>query len=211
MPVVKLSEINLTGGSAFPYITLKSGTNQIRFLSPDPYERYVHWINESQKTVPCVGKENCTYCNDGLKIQKKFCFAVIDRVKQAEQSNENEKTYVGVLEVGWKVLESLVAFHTDEDLGDITEYDIKIKKTGEGTNTVYTCIPGTKKTKLTNEEKLKVVEIFGDLKNISETLGDLYEGRAEDKGDKSKTIKKDEDIVEDQIEEVDIADDDLPF
>jgi len=103
------------------YMRLEQGDNRVRIVS-EPY-KFKREFPTSDQPV------------------QRYGWAVIDRA-------DGELKY---LEVGPMIFGQIVALNEDEDYGDPTTYDLKIKKTGEMLETRYTVIPG-KIEELTREE-----------------------------------------------------------
>lgn len=136
--------IKSTGsGEATPYVKLQTGENRMRVVGL-PYEVEVHWedtVDGQKKRIVCLGV-GCPICKAGHVPQKKFQVLVIDRT-------DNK---LKILEGGNSIFRQIKDYAMDEDFGDPTKYDIKIKKEGSGRETKYTIMASPKKSELTQEE-----------------------------------------------------------
>lgn len=154
------------------YMGLLEGTHQIRCLDAEPVSRWTHWIPQANAgkgyTVNCAGKD-CPVCAEikaakakkapaKMNSRKLHLMNVIDRasgeVKLIDKGN-------GLFEALYGIYEELKA-----DNGDLTNYDLKIRVSGSGKDTVYTPIPMPVKP-LTKDEK--ALEKY-DREKLSESL-----------------------------------------
>jgi len=138
------------------FLKLENGENKIRLVSIfEP--RGTHFIQGEKKSYPCIGKEQCFYCQQGLEPNVKYLVHVIDR--------KNGKFKLA--ELGYSVISQLKEFRTNSDYAfdEIPPYDITILKKGESLKTEYTVIPARTNVLLTAAEteevsKLKSLEDF---------------------------------------------------
>jgi len=172
------------------------GENKIRVLTA--YEAYgSHWVNEGKKgrSYICIGKDNgCKYCKEGSKPTAKFLYWILDR-KDGE---------IKLAETGYSVVKQLgeLAMSDDWKFIGAPDYDVNIKKTGEGLETKYTVMPSPKRSKLTKEEQ----DIFD---KTATPIEDIIEKMKEKAGKPSDTIDIDKEGKEDEDDDVNI--DSIPF
>lgn len=168
------------------YASCKSGANgaplthQYRVLDEQPYSRGVHWIQAANAgkglSVDCI-KKDCPACakmkalkasgNAGRNLtwRKMHAINVLDRA-----TNE-----VQMLDKGNSLFEALVGLL--EEVGDLRNYDVKIRVSGEGTDTTFTPIPMPPKPLTPDEkalEKYNFDEIF--IKVTPDQMQQLLDG-----------------------------------
>jgi len=154
------------GTGNIDFLRLESGSNQVRVVGK-PSEIQVHWeksVDGSTKKVLCLGVD-CPLCKVGRTPTLRYQVQVIDR------SDGNVK----VLEGGKAIFNAIKAYAVDQDYGDPTMYDLKIKKEGVGRDTRYTVVASPKKTPLTDDEnslveEAKTLEEINKAKNIDEIM-----------------------------------------
>ena len=140
-----------TGGSGegTPFIKLQSGPNQMRIVGL-PYETEIHWeeaVDDSKKRIVCSGA-GCPICKEGHLPQKKFQVLVIDRADKK----------LKILEGGTSIFKQIKDLAMDPDYGNPKNYDIKIKKEGQGRETKYSVLASPNKSSLTQEEEALLAE-----------------------------------------------------
>lgn len=105
-------------------------TAMIRFVDKAPTVRWTHWLVKAKRTVTCLG-EGCPVCAKRESLGKdeapkfagnsrKCAFNIIDRTDNSMK----------IFDQGVTITKQLKEFL--EEVGDITTYDIKIKKTSDG-------------------------------------------------------------------------------
>jgi len=115
-----------------------------------------NWENETNGTNEEVPQ--CPLCLAGTsekmkKVGVQFFALAIDR----------KTGKLGVLKQGIMLFKIIMAMAHDEDWGDLSQYDIKVTKTGEGKETKYSALGVPNKTPLTDEEKKMIEESDIDL------------------------------------------------
>ena len=82
---------------------------------------------------------------------------------------------IKILEQGNSLFSQIKGYVADEEYGDPTKYDIKIKKEGSGKETRYTAIASAKKSDLTPEE-LEQLEQLPPLSEVNKakTVEEIY-------------------------------------
>jgi hypothetical protein len=111
------------------FIRLKDGEKVNGVFRGDPYEYYLHWIEN--KSVECAGKESCIHCWAGDKARFRFKLNLICKVDGVWIAR--------ILEQGWSVYEALRDLH--ENGYDLEQTAVSISRSGEGTSTKYTVLP----------------------------------------------------------------------
>jgi len=143
------------GGSGF--FKIKAGQNRVRIVSEyEPFGN--HYIKEEKKSYTCSGKEECKYCKAGLKPGLRFLIWIIDR----------EDNDIKIAQFGYMIISQIKELAVSEDwkFDSVPDYDMTIKKEGEGLATEYFVQPTPNKSPLTEEEKSLVLDKVKDLKEI---------------------------------------------
>lgn len=138
-----------------PFLKLEPGINQIRIVGK-PFQVDIHWekgLDGSNKKVVCPGA-GCPVCKAGHVPMARFQVLAINR-----KTNKVE-----ILEGGPKIFGEFKNFAMDQDYGDPTKYDFKIKKEGSGRETKYSVIAAPQKRDLTAEE----MELVNNSKSLTE-------------------------------------------
>lgn len=154
----------------------ESGDNRVRILSE--FEVYgFHWDNKTKKGGICVNKENgCRFCEAGTKVTPKFLVWVIDRKPGGDG--------VTVAQFGYSIIKQIGELAKSEDwkFDRLPDYDITIRKKGEGLETEYFVQPTPTRRPLTEEEmgqakeKMKpLADIIGKMKEKIESGGSSAE------------------------------------
>jgi len=143
-----------TGPSNF--MKLKVGENRIRIASQTFHFKKHGFKSEGKYSSKICQGEGCPYCLQGNEPKNRYAWTVIDR----------EDGQVKILEVGWQIYGQLLAYAKDEDYGELTGYDIKIKRTGEGLETEYSVVASPKKSEITDEEKQAIIDAKIDLEKV---------------------------------------------
>lgn len=146
------------------FLSFPTGITNIRILDPEPFTRWTHWVPSARRSVTCPGR-GCPICQainiaKANKEEPKFT-----RSKKHSMNVINRTTgNVEIMEQGNGFFEELFELHKDE--GDVRGYDIKVKRTGNGTNTKYrlTALEAEELTadeiKLAEENKVELEEYF---------------------------------------------------
>lgn len=205
------------GSKKVVYFDLKNGGSaKVRFIDDEPVARWTHWIAKAKRSVTCLGRETCPICEarEKEKDQKKKTYN--SSKKFSMQIWNYETNRVEIIEKGAEFFKLLHAINTDEDYGDIKNFDITIKRMGDGTDTTWSMLPKLP-SKFENEEEAK--EELVDLKtyykpSTVEQIEQLMEGKTPEevfgnKENKDKKEEKKDDLEKDLFDE--ISDEDLPF
>lgn len=146
------------------FTKLQNGITELRFLDAEPYSRWAHWLKEVKRNVSCLGA-NCPVC-ESIKSAKSA------GIKPKFNSNRKFAMHVlnlttgnvEILEQGKTFFVQLHALH--EEVGDIRNYNIKVKTQNAGTTdvtfTLIPCAPG----ELNDEQK----ELIKELKPFDEVF-----------------------------------------
>ena len=129
-----------SGGSKTEFTKLQNGITEVRFLDAEPFVRWAHWLAGVKRNVSCIGKD-CPVC-EAIKVAKSTGTKVPynSNRKFAMHVYNFTTGKVEILEQGKKFFTSLYALH--EEMGDIRNYNIKIKtQTAGSTDVVYTLMP----------------------------------------------------------------------
>ena len=122
-----------------PYTKFKEGVTLIRVLGDEPYSFWSHWMTKHNKGVTCLGK-GCPICS----------------VIASQKANNEKPTYgsshrhaikiwnyaedkMEIMIQGRDFFQQLLNLH--REVGDIKTYDIKVTRTGIGTDTTYMLLP----------------------------------------------------------------------
>lgn len=129
------------------------GDNKIRLCSM-PIEIVTHPVKDGGKTsfFDCAG-EGCEHCKKNVKKQYRYAYLCISR--------KDGKPYV--FEAPLTVFKQILQYATDKEYGNPMDYDLNVKKEGDGLQTVYTVI-GYPKKPLTIEETKMLEEANIDIK-----------------------------------------------
>ena len=149
-----LDEVQPMSTNKTEFTKLQNGITELRFLDESPFVRWAHWINTAKRNISCLGA-NCPVC-ESVKASKSV------GAKPAYTSNRKFAMHVfnfttnrvEILEQGKTFFTQLRALH--EEIGDIRNYNIKIKTQNAGsTDVTYTLMPCAP-TEL-NEEQIEPV------------------------------------------------------
>jgi hypothetical protein len=152
------------GGKKTEFTKFPVGVTRIRIIDPAPHIRWVHWMNQFQRSVNCPG--NCP----------------IDDIRRRQKANNEQYTYnmqkkfsINIInrETGQQeIMEQGVTFFEDirdlmEDLKDdgrtLLDVDLRVKRRGTGKDDTTYRIDIDEKYPLTDDDK-KMVEAKKDLK-----------------------------------------------
>ena len=160
------NSLNVGGDKGPEFLKLNPGITQVRFAS-NPYEVFLHWEKTRDgltKKVICP-ESNCPICKQGKAPMRRIQVYAVDR--------QDKK--IKILEQGNSLFSQIKGYVADEEYGDPTKYDIKIKKEGSGKETRYTAIASAKKSDLTPEE-LEQLEQLPPLSEVNKakTVEEIY-------------------------------------
>ena len=191
------------------YIKLKegliNGITELRFLDEEPFVRWAHWIQPAKRNISCLGA-NCPVCN-AIKSAKKA------GVKSPYNSNRkfamhvyNFKTNrVEMLEQSKTFFASLLALH--QEVGDIRNYNIKVKTQNAGTTDVLHTLLPCPPTELSDDikEQCKDLKPFEEIFKVAtpDQVLDLMNGKSPEEVFSNNTSEDDE--------KFEISDEELPF
>lgn len=115
----------------YTYMKFQSGDNRFRILA-EPERGYEAWVGPEGAKKPwrrrSEGELIQAVGSTEIKAKALWVMPVYNyATSQIEVLNVNQKS----------IQESLASYRNDEDWGDFTEYDVVVKKTGEGLETRY--------------------------------------------------------------------------
>lgn len=181
--IAKSSDNQDSQSKKITYAKLASGGKYVgRILDEHPFSRYTHWIPQANEgkgvTVDCPGSSICPICKD-IKAKKE--------AKQTQKYNSRklhainwlnrDTNQVELIDKGKRLFARLLDLL--KDVGDLRNYDVSIRVSGEGTDTDYTPIPLPQKPLTDAEkalEKYNLNEI--SLKPTPEQILMLMEGKS---------------------------------
>lgn len=193
-------EVTREGGSGnkTEFTKLQNGVTELRFLDPEPFVRWAHWLNNCKRNISCIGID-CPIC-DAIKASKQA------GIKPTYTSNRKFAMHVynfntgkvEIIEQGKTFFAQLHALH--EEMGDIRTYNIKVKTQNAGStdvmHTLMPCAPG----ELANDVKelCKELRPFDDVfkKPTREQIIDLMAGKSPEEvfGNKENSSDEDEKV-----------------
>ena len=127
-------------GDKIPYTKFEAGATTIRILDNEPYSFWSHWLPAQGTSVSCMGK-GCPIC---AVIAEEKANKVVNKKYSSTQRHAiriwNYKTnQMEIMIQGKNFFSQLLTLH--REVGDITTYDIKVIRSGEGKETAYTILP----------------------------------------------------------------------
>lgn len=128
-----------TSNDKIPYTKFEVGNTMIRILDNEPYSFWNHWLQKQQTSIVCPNKD-CPICN------------VIRQAKANKTEvpyNSSQRHAVRIWNYTTNQMEIMIQGRTffsnlldlHKEVGDITSYDIKVIRKGNGTDTTYTLLP----------------------------------------------------------------------
>jgi len=122
-----------------PYTKFDKGGTKIRILDNEPYSFWNHWLSQQKTSVTCIGKD-CPIC----KIIKQQKDNNLPKTFSSSRRHAlriwNYKTeQMEILIQGQRFFTDLLVLH--KEIGDVTTYDIKVIRNGDGTETTYNLLP----------------------------------------------------------------------
>lgn len=184
-------EVSREYGTTSEFFRPKDGDNRIRVLSGyEPLAKHWFEINGKKTQKVCFGKDKgCSFHRkEDQPVKAQFLLWIIDR----------EDEIIKIYEAGWTFIKYLTDIKNDADYGyeTLPDYDIKIKKTGQGFATEYTFTPSPKKP-LTDEE----MTAFMDKNDITEIVEKMKKNEMEkaggSEGIQPRPVDEDEIKIED--------------
>lgn len=126
-------------GNQIDFITFKEGATEIRIVDDEPISKWKHWLPQHNRSVICPGR-GCPVCNiiknakqnnetPKYNSSKRFHIHVIDRTDGKLKIMEQSKTFFGML------------LALQDNVGKLTNYDVKVIRSGMGKKTQYNVIP----------------------------------------------------------------------
>lgn len=192
-------EVTKEGGGNFnktDFTKLQNGITELRFLDPEPFVRWAHWMPNCKRNISCIGA-GCPICESIKQAKSIGTKAIYNSNRKFAMHVLNLTTgKVEILEQGKNFFAQLHALH--EEMGDIRNYNIKIKTQNAGsTDVIYTLMPTAPKP-LTEEEieLTKELKPFDEIfkKPTKEQIIDLMSGKSPEEVFGSKTSEEDEKV-----------------
>lgn len=122
-----------------PYTKFDKGATQIRVLDNEPFSFWSHWLQKQQTSVTCPGK-GCPICNIIAQMKANKQQPMYTSSQRHAIRIWNYKTnQMEVMIQSKSFFQQLLVLH--EEIGDITTYDIKVVRQGEGKETTYSLLP----------------------------------------------------------------------
>ena len=179
------------------WLSFEQGDNKIRVVS-EFIDFGSHYVEESKRSIICIGKEECPECKKDKKPSVKYLGWAIDR----------RDGIIKVATIGHTIFKQIgdLAMTDDYAFDGIPDYDMNIKRSGVGLKTEYTVIADRKNKKLTEEEKLAVHE----LREPEEVLEGMKENQALSP-DVEVKIEGGNKVKNEEVDEEKIEKEDLPF
>lgn len=124
-----------------PYTKFEIGSTTIRILDKEPYTFWQHWIPSINSSAVCPGKDTCPICaiikqqKENPNIPKKYS-STMRFAWRVWNYNTNQ---MEIMIMGKQFAQQLYTFH--KEVGDLTTYDVKIIRNGQGKDTTYMPLP----------------------------------------------------------------------
>lgn len=130
---------NENGREKIAYSKFERGSTIIRILDNEPYSFWSHWMPQQKTSVTCLGK-GCPVCNINAQMKSNGQKPTYGNSHRHAMRIWNYKTnQMEIMIQGKKFFTDLLNLH--KEVGEITTYDIKVIRNGEGTETSYMLVP----------------------------------------------------------------------
>jgi len=142
---------------------LQDGISRIRVGSA-PSKVFQHWektLDNKAKKITCIGQD-CPLCKLGHQPTIRYQMKILDKV-------DPDSPQAKILETGASVIKQISHCVNDPELGDPTQYNLKITKSGIGRDTRYMVLASPKKYPLTQAE----INMLDNLPSIQEINKEL--------------------------------------
>lgn len=107
-------------------------------------------INDGETVTLRIASEPAVFDSEYKgNISTKYAWKVYNFNEDVAQVFQNSATFYS----------QIANLAEDEEYGDPTQYNIKVTRKGEGTDTKYHVLPGTKREPLTEEQQAKIDEV----------------------------------------------------
>ncbi|MDD3414858.1 MAG: hypothetical protein PHY47_12760 [Lachnospiraceae bacterium] len=148
------------------YANISEGTSQGRVLDAEPYSRWVHWVQRANNgkgaSITCIGSKTCPCCIENSKVDKKNRPYPPRKMHSVNWLNRATGE-VEILEKGNGLFIPLQEIL--QEIGDLRNYDVKIRASGSGKDTTYVPIPMPQKQLTEAEKSLKKYDFSEHYKN----------------------------------------------
>ncbi len=137
------------------FMDLKEGDNLVRVFT-NPYQFFIAWIKDAsgvnRKLKSAI--ENCPLVKAGHDIKPRWYVGVLDR-----KSGQPK-----ILEVSSQIYLGIKNYHSDPRWGDVTKYDLNIKRAPKGSQPLYSVIAYPPKP--LDEQEKSLIRNFKERVNI---------------------------------------------
>ena len=132
-------DVEKTESAKIPYTKFNEGSTVIRVLDDEPYSFWQHWIGTAKTAATCRGKD-CPICN---VIAQDKANRVTPRFSNSQRHAMRIWNYatneMEIMIQGRKFMNQLLTLN--REVGDLKTYDVKVIRSGSGTDTTYSVLP----------------------------------------------------------------------
>ena len=122
-----------------PYTKFGEGATLIRILDEEPYSFWAHWLPKQNTSVTCLGKD-CPICSVVAQAKANKLQPPYNNSHRHAMRIWNYTTnQMEIMIQGRSFMNQLLMLH--KEVGDLRTYDIKIVRSGTGTDTTYMAMP----------------------------------------------------------------------
>lgn len=164
-----------TNKEKVPYSKFDKGATNIRVLDDEPFSFWSHWLQKQQTSITCPGK-GCPICNVIAQMKANKQQPMYTSSQRHAIRIWNYKTnQMEVMIQSKSFFSQLLVLH--KEIGDITTYDIKVVRQGEGKETTYSLLPSAPSDFTITEgiEEINLEELLAPPTN--EEIVQLMEGK----------------------------------
>lgn len=194
----------------------------LRFVSSESLNIWQHRVKNGRffQNVTCLNPDNnpemdeCPLCSAGINKQYVGVFIVIERNREwtgkKDHKTHSEVNQIKIWRAGRRVLSALD--EVIEERGKITGFDIKVKRKGAGTDTMYYLYPRDEKTPLGLDDDKKALLEAMDLEEMLAPLSRkkclllLGKGRTAESEESNTSSRDTDDDDEDDDDDNDVLD-----
>ena len=172
------SDVENTGGKKekIPYTKFPEGGTRIRILDGEPYSFWQHWFPKQNTAATCLGKD-CPVCNVIAQAKANKVTPIYNSSHRHALRIWNYTTnQMEIMIQGRTFMQNLLMWH--KEMGDLREYDVKVVRSGSGTNTTYNIMPMTPSPFDTEDKLIEEVDMEEQFKApTKEEMRQLIEGK----------------------------------
>ncbi len=143
----------------------------VHFLTTEPVTYFQHTVRNAAgkwDSIICT-QQDCPYCQQGER--KSFVGSFLVLVRPHQSKGKEVGTRIRLYTPSMRVLNQLEKFPEDAEVEALDSVDIRISRTGAGTNTAYTLMP--KPGKVTKEDDKVIKESLKVDSTDEKTLKEL--------------------------------------